>query len=526
MGNIDKDIEQQMLYDYFAAVVKPEGIESVNLKRDFMNMSESKGFAFITFTNPGDAIRAKNALNHSKIKENQITISFLRNKDGLGADQEAQYAKSNLFFKKLNKEMTSKELEDLCAPYGNIICSKLRFDSQGHSLGYGYVQFDKESSANDCIEALNGKNVQESIIEVMKFSPASKRGTINQKCNIYVKDFPLNWNEKQVTEFIEKEFGKGGKVKITSKCVAKDQKKDRFYAFVAFETPEITKEAIDTMKDKEFPNETNKLFVDFAMTKEERRKKLRDMHQRTKNETNLFIKSLAKEVTEDRLKKVFERFGIVTSVCIKSHELNRTAAPPGAEKKVLKFGFINFQTPTDAAKALGTGKSDPEVKALIDPTHYPQVEFLHMHQPKTVRFQFNKMDQKNKRSMAMYDKQLNLFKQMFNQMNRGQSGQKSYGNRNMQQGGRKPGMDQQMMNPAAFAGMMGPAAMAGMAGMMNPMFMQQSQFGIPQVIFSYLDAANDDESCCIRRNATGYRAPNAYSVPTASKPTGSCRART
>jgi RNA recognition motif-containing protein len=463
VGNLDKDIERQKLFDCFAAVVtKPDAIERVDLRKDFNG--ESKGYAFITFATHNDAQRAKTVLNHSKIKENSITISFMRKGKELDAN-------ANLFFRKLNKDMTSKELEELCAPYGPIVCAKLRFDSTGHSLGYGYVQFEKEQNANECMEALNGANVKESIIEVKKFTPASKRGTINQKCNVYVKDFPSKWNEKEVTDFIDKEFGKGGKVKITSKCVAKDQKLGKFYAFVAFETPDKAKEAIESLKDKEFSGEANRLYVDYAMTKEERRKKLREQHNNPKNETNLFIKSLAKDVTEDRLQKVFEKFGPVTSVCVKTHELNKANAQPGTEKKVLKFGFINFGTSADAAKTLAGGKADQEVKSLIDPTHYKDVEFLYMHQPKSVRNQYIKMDLRNKKNLQAYEKQFNFFKQMLSQFNRGQPGQKGGfpgGNKKPfdMQGGRKPGMD--AMNPFAAMGM-------------NPMMMQQYQMN-PQAM--------------------------------------------
>lgn len=405
VGNLDKDIDKQKLFDYFAAFSKHDTIERVDIKKDFTG--ESKGFAFITFTNQNDAARAKNVFNHSKIKENQITVSFMRRLQDLDP-------KANLFFKNLPTQMSAKELEDLCTPHGSIVCCRLKFDSIGHNLGYGYVQFEKEQAANDCREALNGKLVNDKAISVERFVSSKLRGSVNQKCNVYVKEFPSSWNEKQVSDFIEKEFGRFGK--ITSKAVANDPKVGKHYAFVAYGTPEEAKEAINALNGYEFSGESTRLFVDFAQSKDQRRKLLREKHAQTKNETNLFIKSLSADVTEDKLKAAFEKYGPVTSVCVRSHELAKTGPTGNPDKKVLKFGFVNFLQTSHATDALTKGKTDPEVKSLIDPSHYSNVDFLYYAQPKSVRTQYLRMNMKTKKSAANFQRQMKVFEAMLMQM--------------------------------------------------------------------------------------------------------------
>jgi polyadenylate-binding protein len=460
VGNLDKDIDRQKLFDTFAALCKQDSIERVDLKKDFTG--ESRGFAFITFTNPNDAAFAKTKFNHSKIKENQITVSFMRRVHDLDP-------KANLFFKNLPPQLTPKELEDKCSQFGNVICCKLKCDAVGHNLGYGYVQFEKEQAANECREALNGKLLHEKAIGVEKFVPSKSRGSLNQKCNVYVKEFPAKFNQKQVEDFIDKEFGAFGK--ITSKAVAKDQKVGKHYAFVAFGTPEEAKAAIDALNNYEFKDEPVKLFVDFAQSKEQRRKILREKHQQSKNETNLFIKSLNQDVTEDRLKKIFEKYGPVTSVCVRSHELAKSN--PTGDKKVLKFGFINFQQSSHAADAMNKGKTDPEIKTLIDSSHYSNVDFLHFAQPKSVRTQYLRMTMKNKKSASILQKQFKMIQDWMSSMGmqRGGNFNKGYGNKRQADGQhRKPmpeGMNQGV-NPMMFMHGMNPQVAAQM--MPNQMF--------------------------------------------------------
>jgi len=459
VGNIDKDIDVQKLYDYFSSVVKPDSIQKVDLKREITG--ESRGFAYITFKDHTSAARAKNVFNHSKIKENVISVAFVRRGTDLSPN-------ANLFFKNLNKDFTSKELEELCAPYGTILSCKLRYDDNGRSLGYGYVQFEKDTAAQECKEALNKKNVKEHVIEVDLFRSKNQRQTVNQRCNLYLKQFPDGWNERQIEDFITGQLGKGRE--IQSKAIAKDQKIGKYYSFVAFKTAEQAQEALRQFTDFDFGGDV-RLYVDFAQSREQRRKLLKEKHKNSNNETNLFVKSLASGVTEADLRTVFEReFGEVTSACVKTHELGKFGAPTTSEKKSLKFGFVNFRTQADAEKAYKEGKKNAAVLALIDPTHYSNVDIIYYAQPKVVRNQYLKIQIKNKKASSALQQNMKMYQQLFEKMLKTQQPARPagpYQKKPIQQGQRK-GADQ--MNVQGFQNSFMFPQMA-----MNPQMMQMYQ---------------------------------------------------
>ena len=460
VGNIDKDIDVQKLYDYFSSVVKPESIQKVDLKKEITG--ESRGFAYITFKDHTSAARAKNVFNHSKIKENVISVAFVRRGTDLSPN-------ANLFFKNLNKEFTSKELEELCASYGTILSCKLRYDENGRSLGYGYVQFEKDTAAQDCKEALNKKNIKEHVIEVDHFKPKNQRQTVNQRCNLYLKQFPDSWTEKQIEEFISNQLGKGRE--IQSKAIAKDQKIGKYYSFVAFRTAEQAQEAVRLFNEHDFGGENTRLYADFAQSREQRRKLLKEKHKNSNNETNLFVKSLAAGVTETDLRTVFEKeFGEVTSVCVKTHELGKFGAPTASDKKSLKFGFVNFKNQSDAEKAYKDGKKSPAVLALIDPTHYSNVDIIYYAQPKVVRNQYLKIQIKNKKTSSALQQNMKLYQQLMEKMMKTQQPTRPagpYQKKPIQQGQRK-GADQMNMQ-----GFQNPFMFQQMA--MNPQMMQMYQ---------------------------------------------------
>ena len=64
--------------------------------------------------------------------------------------------------------------------------------------------------------------------------------------------------------------------------------------------------------------------------------------QRNQTFTNLYVKNLKAHVTEDDLKEKFSNFGKVTSSAIMREDHGNSK----------KFGFVNFESPEDADKAL------------------------------------------------------------------------------------------------------------------------------------------------------------------------------
>lgn len=434
VGNLDSDLTEQRLYEFFSQY---GSVVSVRIMRDLYS-GESRGFAFVNFTNQADAQRAKQVLNHSKIQNREIRISFKRNPGQNNTD-------ANLFVSNLDPKVTSQELEELCKEYGNVVSCYVRQDDNGQSIGYGYVQFENEKGADDCISGLHGQKMYEKEIDVQKFVPRSKRPNKNKRNNLYLKSFPDSFDEPKVREFIKEAFKDYGD--IESVGIFRDNKLNKIYAFVAFQDGDKAKEAAKMLNGHEF-DEGVTLYVDFAQSKTQRKRMLKQKHQKFKNETNLYIRSLKVDVTEEQLKQVFSKYGAINSTCIKKHKFPSKTTD---EDKELQFGFVNFPNIDEAKAAYTNAKKDEEIKDLIHPSAHDKGDFIFYAQPKNVRSQYLRMIKKNFRTTQMLQNNMfSLAQNQFRQMMGGNMrfpGGKRAGGRRGQRKGKMDNMNMMNMMP-------------------------------------------------------------------------------
>lgn len=151
----------------------------------------------------------------------------------------------------------------------------------------------------------------------------------------------------------------------------------------------------------------DRLYVSYAQDKATRRRTLKSKHMKFKNETNLYIKSLKPDMDEEKVKVVFEKYGKVTSVCLKVHEPKPNADSPPTDipekpPVKLKFGFINFMTAEEAKNAFTECKKDTAVLSCIDQTLNSRGgEFIYYAQTKTVRQQYLRMQKKNLKTFKL-----------------------------------------------------------------------------------------------------------------------------
>ena len=263
------------------------------------------------------------------------------------------------------------------------------------------------------MKSLDGKIFHGKPIVVQKFLPKAKRRKTGWKTNLYLKGFPSSWDEDKVREFINEKFNEYGT--ITSMCIKRSEKFNTHFAFVAYEDAEKAESAMNGLQDFKFEEDgaSDPLFVGFAQRKHDRKKHLQEKFAKSANDTNLFIKSLRADVTEELIREAFGRFGEITSIGLKkATRLPKALVEQGVE---MKFGFINFREALHAKRAFAEGKKDPVVRGLLAKEHDFRKEFLFFAQPKAVREQYLRMQRKNMMSTMMLQQQMMLMNMMFTQ---------------------------------------------------------------------------------------------------------------
>ena len=107
------------------------------------------------------------------------------------------------------------------------------------------------------------------------------------------------------------------------------------YGFVQFDNEESAQNAIDKLNGMLINDK--QVYVGHFLRKQDRENAL----SKTKF-NNVYVKNLSESMTDDDLKKIFEEYGTITSAVVMRD----------ADGKSKCFGFVNFENPDDAAKAV------------------------------------------------------------------------------------------------------------------------------------------------------------------------------
>ena len=135
--------------------------------------NQCKGYGFVDFENPEDAQKAVIAL-----QEDGIPAQF--------AKQQEQDP-TNLYFSNLPKNFEECDLEELLAPVGHVVSTRILRDPNGISRGVGFARLDSRERCEHAIKLLNNKKMHENTEPlVCKFAdgaPNKKRNKDGLKYN-------------------------------------------------------------------------------------------------------------------------------------------------------------------------------------------------------------------------------------------------------------------------------------------------------------------------------------------------------
>ena len=111
--------------------------------KDFQT-KKSRGFGFVSYYNVNDAKNAKLQANHTAILKRPIRITWKKQIKDMSSE-------SNIFVKNIPKNAVEIDFEQLFSQFGAVFSSKISYDEQGVSRGYGYVQYEEKESTEKCM---------------------------------------------------------------------------------------------------------------------------------------------------------------------------------------------------------------------------------------------------------------------------------------------------------------------------------------------------------------------------------------
>jgi polyadenylate-binding protein len=196
------------------------------------------------------------------------------------------------------------------------------------SLGYAYVNFHQVVDAERALDTLNNTLIKGKPCRIMwcQRDPSVRKLGVG---NIFIKNLDPSIGHKELYDT----FSVFGNI-LSCKVVLDENGQSKGFGFVHFESAEAANKAISTVNDKILKNK--RVYVGKFESKKERNKQIESSW------TNVYIKDLDPEVSDDELRRAFEKFGPVTSAVImrKDGEISKG------------FGFVNFEKHEDAVKAV------------------------------------------------------------------------------------------------------------------------------------------------------------------------------
>ncbi|TKY67062.1 RNA-binding protein 46 [Spatholobus suberectus] len=191
--------------------------------------------------------------------------------------------------------------------------------------GFGFVTFRNVELASKAIEELNNAEFKGKKI---------KCSTSQAKHRLFIGNVPRSWGEEDLRKVVT-QIGPG----VTGVELVKDMKNtknNRGFAFIDYYNHACAEYSRQKMMSPTFKLDDNAPTVSWADPKNA------DSSAASQVKA-VYVKNLPKNVTQEQLKKLFERHGKITKVVL-------PPAKSGQEKN--RIGFVHFAERSNAMKAL------------------------------------------------------------------------------------------------------------------------------------------------------------------------------
>ncbi|PQE10014.1 4 family polyadenylate binding protein [Rutstroemia sp. NJR-2017a BVV2] len=242
-------------------------------------------------------------------------------------------ASASLYVGELDPSVTEAMLFELFSQIGSVASIRVCRDAvTRRSLGYAYVNYNTTTDGEKALEELNYTLIKGRPCRIMwsQRDPALRK---TGQGNVFIKNLDVAIDNKALHDTFAA-FGN-----ILSCKVAQDESgASKGYGFVHYETDEAAAQAIKHVNGM-LLNE-KKVFVGHHIPKKDRQSKFEEMKA---NFTNIYVKNIPVEVTDEEFRELFEKYGDVTSASL---------ARDAETGKSRGFGFVNFINHEHAATAV------------------------------------------------------------------------------------------------------------------------------------------------------------------------------
>ncbi|KAI8334246.1 hypothetical protein BC941DRAFT_432471 [Chlamydoabsidia padenii] len=230
-----------------------------------------------------------------------------------------------LYVCELDPSVDESILMNVFTNFGSIDSIHLCRDAiTDKSLGYAYIQFKSDDTRTILDHTMiNGKPCR--LIWMKK-----DKDKANTTGNLFIKNLDPSITTKSLLDT----FSLYGHI-TSCKIVTDERGRSKGYGFIRYDTTESAERAIDhingmTLYDRE-------IFVGHHIPKQERVQRME-----THRFTNVYVKNLVSDITEQELQELFGGFGPIGSVWIQRDDQGHSRG----------FGFINYERPEDAERAV------------------------------------------------------------------------------------------------------------------------------------------------------------------------------
>ncbi|KAK9467531.1 hypothetical protein V1512DRAFT_223747 [Lipomyces arxii] len=239
---------------------------------------------------------------------------------------------ASLYVGELEPSVTEAMLFELFNPIGSVASIRVCRDAvTRRSLGYAYVNFHHAADGERALEELNYTSIKGRPCRIMwsQRDPSLRKTGAG---NVFIKNLDTAIDNKALHDT----FAAFGNI-LSCKVAVDEYGQSRGYGFVHYETAEAADNAIKHVNGMLLNDK--KVFVGHHVAKKDRLSKFDEMKA---NFTNVYVKNVDTEVTDDQFRALFEKFGPITSVSLSRDD----------EGKSRGFGFVNFVNHEDADRAV------------------------------------------------------------------------------------------------------------------------------------------------------------------------------